>query len=415
MSKNLRTADLQALAAEEQQELAMAEPKPAQVAQIMLEDTEADVQDVVQQEFDLQASEHNPGSLGRKWVESFRSFAESPVSIGALAGQALAGIVGGSNAGAAASPIALEFQKMANQRFIAGQRVNALGQRQAQPKLNQNLIHRDTGETLVIQNGQVVDQSGKPVPTDKQKNLLDVKEDRLEKFGGKRIEQRDKRIDLSEKRLEQSERRLGLAADQFVDKQEEDADKKKFSMMSAVRSDNVYKKANEQMFGVEKARVLLEDAFKSGGQSLAGLGAALAKANGEVGVLTDEDVKRYLVNPALVPGARDKIAKILGGRLTEDSYENIRRLLDLSEQSANNIIEKRINYIGSTFSRATKDIKAKDARNILDTKATLEKPKESINQEETVLMLDKRTGKTRKVFKSKIKDALGTGFYKEIK
>jgi len=182
----------QEMAAEE-----AAAPTVAQVNEELNFEAEEMANEAIQKTYDEGVATSNPGSFKRKQLESLKSFFDSPVSYGAVVGQALAGIVGGSAAGAAATPIAMGFNQMANQRYLQNQLIssresiaaaNASRKTQQDPKLNQNLIHADTGETLAVVGGKVVDQEGKPVPVNKQKNLLDTRETRLEDQGNERID-----------------------------------------------------------------------------------------------------------------------------------------------------------------------------------------------------------------------------------
>ncbi|MDO3651303.1 hypothetical protein, partial [Nocardia mangyaensis] len=99
-------------------------------------------------------------------------------------------------------------------------------------------------------------------------------------------------------------------------------------------------------------RVLLDDAKNKGGQSLAMLGPKIARSiANEVGVLTEKDVTRYVKNPALVQGLMDMKDKWVAGKLSDVSYENLSRLLDVVEEEAKRKRYAAIEREGKLFSR----------------------------------------------------------------
>lgn len=312
---------------------------------------------------DVALANTNPGSFERKQVEGLKSFFDAPVNVGALAGQALAGIFGGSAAGAAASPIAQEFQKLASTNYNAARdrevRRESIAQKNtvlASKGLNlkkTNVQDTRTGETLSYDSktGKYLNENLDAVPSKFQKNMDFEKEDRLQEFGGTRIDQ--KYIDQA------------LSRERFNDKRGEDAERKKATIIKMVEANPVYKKSQEALSEVDTIKNLLDDAYSKGGQSLAMLGPKIAKGiAGEVGVLTEQDVTRYVKNPSLVGGLMDTLAKMKSGKITGESKENIERLLDIMSKESLRRQENVINNVTSRYSKITKDFTEKDAKNI---------------------------------------------------
>lgn len=96
-----------------------------------------------------------------------------------------------------------------------------------------------------------------------------------------------------------------------------------------------FKEAERIIGATAKVRELAKDAATKGGQSLAMLGPAVAKGlAGEVGVLTDKDVTRYTQNPSAVGGMVDTLQKVKSGKLSEVSYDNLMRLVEIMEAKA---------------------------------------------------------------------------------
>lgn len=112
------------------------------------------------------------------------------------------------------------------------------------------------------------------------------------------------------------------------------------------------KDADKQIAGINNVRAIVSDAYNKGGQSLAAVGAKLAKALGEVGVLTDEDVTRYKRNPkwtaAMVGAARSAIS----GKLTYEDARNIMRLMDIIEEEAVSARDVGYNRVAGQYSVA---------------------------------------------------------------
>lgn len=149
------------------------------------------------------------------------------------------------------------------------------------------------------------------------------------------LELKETRIAQADRRLDQQDTKEGRLREQFgyrkVEKFTEDASK----AVQDLRKTDSWKTAEKALAEVPTIKNLVQDAVKKGGQSLAMLGPRIAKGiAGEVGVLTEQDVTRYVQNPALVPGLMDTLTKMKSGKLTDTSAENILRLLDIMEKEA---------------------------------------------------------------------------------
>lgn len=100
------------------------------------------------------------------------------------------------------------------------------------------------------------------------------------------------------------------------------------SAIKSMRGTPEFKNAQTILANIPKLELRLEDAYQKGGQSLSMLGTEMARGlAGEVGMLTDKDVTRYIKNPALIEGLTDTVMKLKSGRLSELSYDNIKRLI----------------------------------------------------------------------------------------
>lgn len=154
---------------------------------------------------------------------------------------------------------------------------------------------------------------------------------------------------------------------QFRQGQANEADAQR--VLKDLRGTEEYKTAAKELSSVPTIRNLIKDAVAVGGQSLSMLGPKVAKGiAGEVGVLTQHDVTRYVQDPSLVGSLRDSLIKLKSGKLSEVSAENLSRLLDIMEKSANDKINRAIDREATLFSRRA-GIPKEEARMYIDETA----------------------------------------------
>jgi hypothetical protein len=187
----------------------------------------------------------------------------------------------------------------------------------------------------------------------------------------RKMDQADTRLEQGNRRLDTMETREDRMMQQFGDRrvQKFQDDAKQTTQM--MRQTDTWKSAEKARSEIPTIKNLIADAKTKGGQSLAMLGPVVAKAiAGEVGVLTDKDVTRYVQNPSLVGGVMDSIEKMKSGRMSEISAENLERLVDIAEKEANRKRDAAITREAVLFSRREK-IPLADAKYLLDEAAKL--------------------------------------------
>lgn len=114
-----------------------------------------------------------------------------------------------------------------------------------------------------------------------------------------------------------------------------------FKYQQSAESSPLYKSGIGVINEMPQLKALLDDAYKNGGQSLAMLGPRIAKGlAGEVGVLTEQDVTRYISNPALARSILSKGEKAFEGKLTAQDYSNLVRLGTIMEKNAQQKMDK---------------------------------------------------------------------------
>lgn len=100
-------------------------------------------------------------------------------------------------------------------------------------------------------------------------------------------------------------------------------DKNIMAVALKMRSDPLIKELEKQGAGFDSADILLQLAHDGNTAAFAALGSKMARAMGEVGVLTDQDVKRYVTSPALARGIADKANIMFSGRPIEATQQEL--------------------------------------------------------------------------------------------
>lgn len=296
---------------------------------------------------DEKAKDSNPGSLQSKLAASLKYFA--PDLVGGLVG----GLLGGTEGAAAGMDSGGKLRQQLTDNQFKLAELDLRTEQANRLQKSEDIMDTRTGALVSFNpvTGKYMSQDGKVVPVEFQKNLRVDREKRLQGQG-------DQRIDIS--KVNASLRKLGL-----YDKFDEDTTKKKVDMLKAVEGNKVYQQAEQAIAEGKTVRALVNDAYAKGGQSLAALGTRLAKYMGEVGVLTEEDVTRYVKNPSLVGGMVDTFQKLKSGNISGASKENIERLLDVIGKEQAEKQKSIINKITSRRAKTTSDFDEKEARDIV--------------------------------------------------
>lgn len=174
------------------------------------------------------------------------------------------------------------------------------------------------------------------------------------------------RLELQKESLKRRDVREERLRDKFGYKKAEKFQDDARDALKDLRQTDTWKTGEKSIAEVETIEALLEDAYEKGGQSLAMLGPRVAKViAGEVGVLTERDVVRYVQNPQVVESLMDTIKKTAEGKLTEASYENLKRLLEISKRTSKDKIDAALDREATILARR-EGIPYEDARYYLD-------------------------------------------------
>ena len=230
-------------------------------------------------------------------------------------------------------------------------------------------------------------------------------QDFLEK-GGTSLEER--RVAVRERMADSVEGREGRLTKKQAFKIAQKAQDDARTALKDLRATDTFKSAEKTLVEIPTLNNLLEDAYNVGGQSLSMLGPKVARSiAGEVGVLTDQDVTRYVKNPELVGGMLDTLAKVKDGKISEGSYENLKRLLEIAETEAKSKMSVALDREAELFSRR-EGISKEDAMFLLDKNFKKPQKEDEVSLGESVIM-EAPNGQRRKVKKENVQKYLDKG------
>lgn len=356
------------------------------------ENLEEDTQVAVKDTLDAEKADSNPGSLKRSFLDSISSMFANSSATEALVGGLVATAFGGVEAGAEGFKIGQEFGKQRIDQRNKNLELDLKKRKVDQTALTQNKLRVSPSMITYDENGQA-----RPVSYDSRgRFFLDGVEIPASKVvsitateAGRKQVQGDKRAAQADIRLEQAYTRENRLERQFGDKQDEDRTKKFQTAVKSVEGNKVYQEAEKAVSEVATIKSLLDDAYVKGGQSLAMLGPRIAKGiAGEVGVLTEQDVTRYVKNPALVGGIVDSFKKVTQGKISAVSKDNLSRLLDVMEQMNKDKMDSIINRKVEVHSKTTKDFTKEELKDVL----TINRDEKTSN--DTIIRKDPKTGRS---------------------
>lgn len=107
------------------------------------------------------------------------------------------------------------------------------------------------------------------------------------------------------------------------------------SMFNSMERHPLVKKLAEQQMAFDDLNTLNDLALDDNVIAFNSMGAKMAKAMGEVGVLTDKDVNRYVESKQLSTRAADTLNKWRTGRLTDASMEDLKDIANAMKGTAN--------------------------------------------------------------------------------
>jgi len=311
-----------------------------------------EVADVVDQVVDKETKEEvvakqgvdpkkKKGGLSSQFKNALTHLA--PQAIGMLVGglmEGTDGAVAGGEMGRRVTSDLHNYAQQDQQMDTANQ--NAETQRMFAEAQRQRLTQKEKGSKVLSKNW--VDSSGNPVFTDKDGTFTNLNGEIITD-----VKKQAQEISPLEAARMQNYNNVEKNRE-FKREQANEADAQR--TLKDLRSTEEYKSSVKMSTQVPVIRKLIADANISGGQSLSMLGPKVAKGiAGEVGVLSEGDVTRYVKDPSLAGGMRDTLAKLKSGKLSDVTAENLNRLLDIMDTHAKEKIAEATKREAILFSR----------------------------------------------------------------
>jgi hypothetical protein len=189
--------------------------------------------------------------------------------------------------------------------------------------------------------------------------LQGQRQEKTEMSRQKREDERLARLDAME------ERRIGAQV-----KKEEQQDKQYRQQQintarGLLKDDPRFKKSMEQSMEFDSVDELLKEAEKGNQQAVGAIGTKLARAMGEVGVLTDTDVTRYVAGQSWGRKLEDWFKKGATGELSPDTIKGIKSNLTVLKEKLNSDRNKIYNNAASRMKAAYPDADETFIRGVL--------------------------------------------------
>lgn len=336
-------------------------------------------EEAMQVKENLATGKKRGGLLTQQFTEAMKFLMPQMVgaAAGALAGGGARGAMEGANiAGQAATAYRGEVLDNKRLQLQANQDRNMQRfQLERANRLQKSEVMYDSRTNTPVsydpQSGQWVKVNVKgqkePVPMQYIGNLRRDTQVRLQDQG-------DQRIDIS--KVNARLRELGL-----FDKMGEDSESKKREMLKSIESNKVYQDAEKSLSTVNRLKSLVDQAEQDGGVSLSALGTSMARFMGEVGVLTDQDVIRYIQNPSIPGRIRDTFFRLKSGQTSGLTADSIRKVINTIEKYHVENQDLVVDKISGRRARATKDFTEQEAKEIVKGPSKKEPKRQSKSQQ----------------------------------
>ena len=133
--------------------------------------------------------------------------------------------------------------------------------------------------------------------------------------------------------------RIGTAAgNEYKDQESKKRDErfikgKMDSLMDKVSKDFRYKDAYKESLSFDQVDKLIQEAEKGNEVAFNTVGTKMAKAMGEVGVLTESDVSRYVEGGSLTRKAGDSLLRMMNGKPSKATIDDIKQITKVLRDS----------------------------------------------------------------------------------
>lgn len=305
-----------------------------------VDETQRDLTTNLEQMADEDIQTSNPGSLKRTLATSLKLFA--PDLIGGLIG----GLFEGSEGAAAGMQAGEQIRKDLTQNTIAAAKVRMAQARQMRGQQSPHMYDERTGRqaTFIPATGQYVDGNGVVIPTEHLGNISVRRQDRL---GQEAVDRENQR------KFNRSFKNAKFRYKKLMDKYKVG---EKFA--KTLVTNKTYKEAEAALEETSTIQTLLNRSRKGEATAISTLGIKMAKFVGEVGVMTDTDVERYIQSKSWFRRLVDQANAGFGNRLSKRTYEDMQKLVKefeiIQERKMNNVADRLGRVMGSVDPFGTK-------------------------------------------------------------
>lgn len=217
------------------------------------------------------------------------------------------------------------------------------------------------------------------------------------------LDKEDKRLEAEKGRWEEGEKRR---ADELKRREDKDATQARQQQINTARGlikdDPRFKKTMEQSMAFEDVGQLIKEAEAGNQQAVGALGTKLARAMGEVGVLTDTDVVRYVAGQSWGRKLKDWFTKGAKGELSPETIKGIKANIKVLREKMDGDVKKVVDNSAARMKAAYPEMKDEDIRGILGFQSLQSSEPETVNMRGP-------DGKVRAVPKNQVEAAKKAG------
>lgn len=258
-------------------------------------------------------------------------------------------------------------------------------------------------------NKQAEKEGIEPIQIPENVNLLEISY--LDKYldeGGNLTDWQ--KFQMAQRQTEEKRRQEGEKRRQKVDERKEkreisEALTKRFD---AMKKNKVYQELDKQGLTFAQAESLISEMEKGNEIALGSLGTKMARSMGEVGVLTDQDVKRYIEAQSLVQKAKDKFGRAFLGQLSKDTVQDIKNVTDKMQKGFNQRfkeIEKE--YVDQTWENYGKDYGM--SKDDVRRRFGITPKGDQIQSVDNTVLVEAPTGERKRVLRDRVQKYIDKG------
>lgn len=228
-------------------------------------------------------------------------------------------------------------QEEANKRALLANAIKALG------TIGQAQIQRSAGIPIGLKAAEMTAARDASSPILKERDvmlkqmmdeykMLNQPKDQLSAKDQAYLDYYKDALKLKEKQAEDIYKRQELGFKQRDVDRKLRAEDKVYKVIGDYEKHPVVKELDKQGLSFDQADGLINQMEQGNQIALGALGTKMARAMGEVGVLTDADVKRYIQAQSLVQKAQDSFGRNFMGQLSKETVQDIKEVTNKMKQ-----------------------------------------------------------------------------------